>query len=115
VVLLKRRPRLLESIVLHLARDAGLPAPVFEYRFHPPRRFRFDICWPAARVAIEQEGGVWSAGRHVRPQGYLRDLEKYNLAVVDGWRVLRYTPEQIRAGLWVDAVQRLLDGRTGTV
>jgi len=46
-------------------------------------------------IAVEVEGGVWSRGRHVRGAGYLADLEKYNAAVVMGWRVLRYTPQTL--------------------
>lgn len=67
----------------------GAPAPAREYRFAPPRRWRFDFCWVAARLAVELEGGVWSGGRHTRPSGYESDLEKYNTAIVEGWRVLR--------------------------
>ena len=68
-----------------------LPGPQREYRFAPPRRFRFDFAWPEHRVAVEVEGGTWAGGRHVRPQGYGRDCEKYNLAVALGWRVFRFT------------------------
>lgn len=66
----------------------GLPY-VCEYRFHPVRRWSFDYAWPALHVALELEGGVYSGGRHVRAQGFLRDLEKYNAAVMLGWRLLR--------------------------
>lgn len=72
-----------------LAPDAPEPTP--EYRFAPPRRWRFDYAWPDARVAVELEGGVHSGGRHVRGAGFERDAEKYNAAAASGWRVLRYT------------------------
>jgi len=78
-----------------IARKLGLPAPEREYRFDPKRRWRFDFAWPSLRIAVEIEGGVWIRGRHVRPVGYLGDLEKYNRAVVLGWRVLRYAPHQL--------------------
>ena len=35
-------------------------------------------------------------------------MEKYNEAVLLGWRVLRYTPEQIKAGKWLDNLAKLL-------
>jgi hypothetical protein len=76
--------------------QSGLPEPTPEYRFDPERRWRFDYGWPAQKVALEVEGGVWTNGRHVRGAGFLRDLEKYNRATVLGWRVLRVTP----ADLW---------------
>ena len=66
-------------------------APVREYRFALPRRFRFDFAWPSERVAVELEGGIWMRGRHVRGKGYEKDCEKYNLAALRGWRVLRFT------------------------
>ena len=61
-----------------------------EYRFHPTRRWRFDCAWPDQLVAVEMEGGVWTRGRHTRPVGYQKDIEKYNAAAIAGWRVLQF-------------------------
>lgn len=71
--------------------------PVTEYRFARPRRWRFDFAWPDLRIAVEIEGGVYTRGRHVRPGGYQGDIEKYNAAVLAGWRVLRYTAPMLDA------------------
>jgi len=65
---------------------------VAEHRFHPKRRWRFDVAIPEMMVAIEIEGGVFTGGRHTRGKGYTRDCEKYNAATVLGWNVLRYVP-----------------------
>jgi hypothetical protein len=73
----------------------GLATPVAEYRFHPERRWRFDLAWPEYRLALEIEGGLWVGGRHNSPQGFFRDLEKYNAAAVLGWRILRVTPKAV--------------------
>lgn len=73
----------------------GVPAPEREYRFALPRKWRFDMCWPAQRLAVELEGGVWSGGRHTRPAGFEADVEKYNCATVEGWRVLRCTAKML--------------------
>lgn len=73
----------------------GLPAPEVEYRFAPPRRWRFDYAWPSAKVAVEIEGGIWIRGRHVRGAGYASDIEKYNCATELGWRILRYQPSKV--------------------
>ena len=66
-----------------------------EYAFVPGRRWRFDAAWPAQRVAVEVDGGIWRMGRHVRGAGYERDCEKLNTAAAQGWLVLRVTPQMI--------------------
>lgn len=68
---------------------------VKEYRFHPKRKWRFDYAFPAVKLALEVEGGVWTRGRHTRPQGFLNDIEKYNTATLLGWRILRTTPDEL--------------------
>jgi hypothetical protein len=75
---------------------AGLPAPIREYRFARPRRWRFDYAWPAHQLALEIEGGTWCGGRHVRGMGYEGDCEKYNAAALLGWTVLRVTTGMLR-------------------
>jgi len=95
-------------VVEQICEAVGLPMPVKEYRFHPKRRWRFDYAWPEYKVAIEIEGGAWIYGRHTRAKGFVNDMEKYNEAVLLGWRVLRYTPEQIKAGKWVDNLAKLM-------
>lgn len=68
---------------------------VAEYKFHPTREWRFDFAIPEAKVAIEVEGGLHNGGRHFRPEGILRDLEKYNEAAACGWRLIRTTPGEL--------------------
>ncbi len=75
-----------------------IPPPVAEYKFHPTRRWKFDYAWPSLFIAIEVEGGLWNFGRHNRPVGYQKDLEKYNQATKLGWRVFRFTPQQFKNG-----------------
>lgn len=58
-------------------------------------RKHFDFAIPARRVAIEVEGGAFNGGRHIRPEGYLRDMEKYNEAAVSGWCVIRVLPSEL--------------------
>jgi very-short-patch-repair endonuclease len=91
-------------LLLHL-RAAGLPEPVREHRFHPSRRWRFDFAWPAAMLAVEVEGGSWIHGRHVRGRGFAADCDKYNAAVLLGWRVLRFTPAMVESGLALLAME----------
>lgn len=67
-----------------------------EYRFHPTRKFRFDVAFPGNKVAIEYEGLVSEKSRHTTIEGYTNDCRKYNLAQGMGWRVLRYTAANYR-------------------
>ena len=78
---------------------AGLH-PVYEYRFHKTRKWRFDWCFPWKMLAIEFEGGIWgaTAGRHNRGAGFLKDCEKYNEAAILGWRIIRITDLHVRNG-----------------
>jgi very-short-patch-repair endonuclease len=100
--------RLEETLSLHL-RAAGLPDPEREYRFAPPRRWRFDFCWPDQRLAVEVEGGIYSGGRHVRGSGFEKDAEKYNAATIAGWRVLRFTSAMIQCGEALAQIEQALN------
>ena len=61
----------------------------------PPRKFRLDFAFVPERLGIELEGGLYSGGAHARPAGILRDMEKANFAVLNGWRILRYATQHI--------------------
>ena len=89
----------LSAPLVALFRVNNLPIPVTEYRFHPTRRWRYDYAWPDRLIAVEIEGGVWRNGRHTRGLGFLGDMEKYNTGVKLGWRILRYTPQNMAEAL----------------
>jgi hypothetical protein len=91
-----------------LFKAAGLPEPVPEYRFCEGRRWRFDYAFPEHKIALEIEGGVWVRGRHTRGKGFLGDMEKYNRAVILGWKLLRCTPEMVKSGEALRLVQEAL-------
>jgi len=74
----------------------GIPEPIEEFKFWPGRRFRFDYAWPDRKIAVEIEGGIWTRGRHSRGPGMLSDMEKYNHATKEGWRVFRFTPDDLQ-------------------
>ena len=78
-----------------------------EFQFAPPRKFRFDYAvlylhgnmYPLAdKLAVEIDGGTWTGGRHTRGLGFQRDMEKLNLAAIERWSVLRFTPKQVLSG-----------------
>lgn len=88
---------------------AGLPVPVPEYQFSADRKFRFDFAWISAKLALEIEGGIWTAGRHTRGSGFLKDMEKYNLALLQGWRVYRTTPDKLTTPQTIKDIAALLE------
>ena len=84
----------LEATASILFKSMGLD-PVQEYRFHPVRRWRFDFAFPEHKVAVEIEGGTFAKSRHTTGTGYEKDCEKYNSAILNGWRVFRFTGKMI--------------------
>lgn len=78
-----------DEVVLYLKSKAI--GYVYEYKFHPDRKWRFDLAIPNYKVAMEYEGIYGGQSRHTTTKGYTADAEKYNQATILGWRVLRYT------------------------
>ena len=99
--------KLEETLALQI-RVTKLPPPLREFRFHPQRRWRFDFAWPAAKLAVEVEGGVYSGGRHTRGKGFENDCEKQNSAVLRGWRVLRFTGPQVKSAYALAVIESAL-------
>jgi very-short-patch-repair endonuclease len=87
-------------------RAASLPTPEMEYRFHPERRWRFDLAWPDLKVAVEVDGGGFVQGRHSRGMGIERDSEKFSTSAAHGWRVFRVTPRMVRDGAALALIEK---------
>lgn len=77
---------------------------VREYKFCDTRNWRADFCvrngdgvnWFG--TLIEIEGAVWANGRHTRGSGYVKDLEKYTMASAIGYKLFRFSTEQVETG-----------------
>lgn len=70
-----------------------------EYRFLPDRKFRADF--RLGTLLVEYEGGVFAggdAGGHRGLGRFLKDAEKYNLAAISGFRVIRVTAKHVESG-----------------
>jgi len=78
-----------------------------EYQFNPTRKWRFDYCIPELKIAIEVEGGAWTRGRHTRGKGFIADMDKYNTATIMGWRLLRFTPDQLYTTATLNAIKEI--------
>ena len=72
----------------------GIAPIVTEYKFHPTRKLRFDYANVELKVAVEIDGGQYmpGGGRHNTDT----DRDKINQAVALGWRVLRFSTQQIK-------------------
>lgn len=98
--------------LLHQIALFDLPTPEMEYLFHPDRRWRFDMAWINEGIAVEIDGGIWmqtKSGRskgHAHPKRFIQDLEKLNEAILQGWRVFRFTPQMVSKGLAIGWLER---------
>ena len=79
-----------------------------EFKFHAKRKWRADFHITGKKLLVEVEGGIWSGGRHTRGKGYLGDMEKYNAATVMGYRVIRFSTEQVKSGLAVQQIEKMV-------
>ena len=87
-------------------KSKGLPRPEAELTIIPGRRFRHDFGWPAYRVVIEVQGGVYMRGKsgHSSGTGIVRDMEKLSLTTVAGWRTIQVQPRDLmteRTAQWL--------------
>ena len=84
---------------------------VAEHRFHPTRDWCFDFAVIEAKVAVEVEGGLYNGGRHFRPEGFLRDMEKYNEAAACGWLLIRVLPSELLTMRTVRLIVRAVNSK----
>lgn len=82
-----------ESRVRAVLLDAGLePVPQYEVRTSAGL-FRLDLAFPWLKVAIEYDGRQV----HDRASAFTSDRRRQNALVAEGWTVLRFTAEDLRA------------------
>lgn len=93
-----RKSSHLELLAERLLSELPLGKPEREFRFHPTRKWRFDFAYPAKKIAVEIEGGIWSGGAHTRGKHFESDCEKYNTATLLGWRVFRFSGGMVERG-----------------
>lgn len=94
------------TLRLHLR--AQLPRqlrPVEQHAFSAElgRAHRIDFAWPDRMLAVEVDGAV-----HRIRERFRSDLERHNLLQVLGWRVLRFSPADVRSGKAVDTIAAVL-------
>lgn len=98
-----------EEELLGQMRLSGIPKPSRNYQITSSRKFTFDFAWPDKMMAVEVEGGtrMKGGGRHNRHAGYQRDCEKYSLAAELGWKVHRFTSDDVYKGRAIRRIEQL--------
>lgn len=89
-----RSESVLESLLRVLLAVSGLPEPVpqYEVRDGSGRQVaRVDLCWPGLRLVVEADGFAFHSDRG----SYRRDRARSNELERLGWRVLRFTWEDV--------------------
>lgn len=62
-----------------------------EFKFAKGRKYRADFALPDQMIIVEYEGIFSEQSRHTNKIGYSKDTDKYRLAAMEGYTVLRYT------------------------
>jgi very-short-patch-repair endonuclease len=91
-------PREVDLLMASCLKELELGFVVQEHRFDVKRRWRFDWAVPGAKLAVEIEGGAWTAGRHTRGRGFIEDCRKYSTAIVQGWTLFRFPTQMVLNG-----------------
>lgn len=119
------------AIVTAFFKEQGIRGVAyFEYKFSHDRKWRFDVAFPWNYVdtpivtvkegesiselahrplAIEVQGGIWSAGRHNRGAAMLKEWEKLNTAACLGWRILYCQPSELCTVAFANTIKRALN------
>lgn len=85
----------LESELLRLLREGGLPRPRSQHRVIDGEDFvaRLDFAYPSYRLGIEADGYRW----HGSPERWRRDLRRENRLKLLGWTILRFSWDDVHS------------------
>ena len=97
------------KLVFAVWKQHGLPPGVAEHEFCAGRKWRFDFAFPKQRVAVEVQGGLFTAGRHTRGAALVKEYEKWRAAAQLGWRILPCIPQQIYSGAFANEVKAAVE------
>jgi len=103
---------------LFQCRALQLPPVFAQWRFqnsrHPSsgsHKWRTDFVFQDAKIMVEIDGGIWIKGAHSHPLDILRNMKKQNDAMLLGYAVLRFTPEEVTSGHAIAFTQKVLETR----
>ena len=102
-----------KAVLSQLGSIGGKPRPR-EFEFNPNSKHRADFYLPEYNLLIEIEGGTRGKSRHTTHDGYSKDLMKYNMAQILGYRRLAYTTEQVKNGTAIQNIKLFIKHRGKT-
>jgi very-short-patch-repair endonuclease len=71
----------------------------YEFRFHGGRQWKADVYLPDLKLLIECDGGLYPGGKgHKRGDALADDYMKQNVAQMLGYRLLRFSNQQVAQG-----------------
>lgn len=109
----------LEDELARQVKLAKLPKPEREYKAIPERRFKWDFYWsssaftatnPGRGLLVEVQGAIWVKGGHSTGVGITRDMEKLNLATLNGFYSMNFSKEHIQSGYALKMLQLFITG-----
>jgi len=69
----------------------------YEFRFHEGRQWKADVYLPDLKLLLECDGGLYRGG-HKRGGALEDDYMKQNVAQMLGYRLLRFSNQQVQRG-----------------
>jgi hypothetical protein len=102
-----------EALLAFQMEAAGLPIPTRQFQFAPGRKYPADFAWPVYSLLVEVQGGIWRrrGGAHSHPTNILRDVEKLQLAVINGFLLFPVTTDEVKNGQALKLVELALQSR----
>jgi len=92
-------------------RTSSYGTVVRQYKPFPDRRNTVDFWIETWNIVIEVEGGIYTRGRHVQPQGFIDDMEKYNRLAVEGVILIRVAEQHIDNGMLDEWIKKAIKKR----
>jgi very-short-patch-repair endonuclease len=97
------------KIVTAFFRSYKIQDPEYEYKFHPSRKWKFDIAFINHKIAIEVDGGIWIMGGHNRGAQIKKDWEKRNTATSMGWKIFYCEPKDLCTQSMADFILKAIN------
>ena len=98
-----------DELAMYLDAMDWCPPYERQYKYVPSRpRFKADFAFPSLRLLVEVQGGVYTRQAHGSITGIVKDIERGNLATLNGWRLIRVLPKMVSNGEALDLIEKVV-------